>query len=147
MKRPYSNLRTTLLNAAVLTAITQGPALQAANLYWDVNAATPGAGTAGGTWDAGTNWTTDSTGSSATTGWTNGESAVFSASTDGTVAKTVTIAGTVATPSILLEEAGPVTLSGGSIDITGGSVFNTSILGATTGLSLTWNPSSPAPAP
>ncbi len=140
MKRPNSNLRKTLLNTAVFTAIAQGPALQAANLYWDVNGATPGAGTAGGTWDSGTNWSADSTGSSATTGWTNGESAVFSASTDATAAKTVTIAGTVATPSILLEENGLVTLSGGSIDITGGSVFNTAVLGAAGGRSLTWNP-------
>jgi fibronectin-binding autotransporter adhesin len=41
-------------------------------------------------------------------------------------------------PSILLEEAGLVTLSGGAINITGGSVFNTSALGTTGGRQLTW---------
>ncbi len=139
MKKP-TNLRSSLLNAAILTAVAAAPSVQAANLYWDVNGPTPGAGTAGSTWDSGTNWSTDSTGSSATVGWVNGESAVFSASTDATAAKTVTIAGTVATPSILLEEAGGVTLSGGSIDISGGSIFNTSVLGGTGGFQLTWNP-------
>jgi autotransporter-associated beta strand protein len=139
MKKP-TNLRSSLLNAAILTAVAAVPSVQAATLYWDVNGPTPGAGTAGGTWDSGTNWSTDSTGSSATVGWVNGESAVFSASTDATAAKTVTIAGTIATPSILLEEAGAVTLSGGSIDISGGSVFNTSVFGGTGGFQLAWNP-------
>ena len=120
MKRPNSNLRTTLLNAALLTAITQGTALHAATLYWDTNGATPASGNAGGTWDTGTNWTTDPTGALAPVAWTNGESVVFSAGTDGTATKAVTLGGTVSTPSIVLEEVGLVNITGGTIDITGG---------------------------
>lgn len=110
----------------------------AANLYWDTNGATAASGNAAGTWDSGTNWSTDAGGAIATVGWTDGSSAVFSAGTDGTTTKAVTIGGTVATPSILLEEIGLVNLTGGSINISGGSVFNTSALGAATNRSLTW---------
>ncbi len=111
---------------------------RAATLYWDTNGETPGSGNSGGAWDSGANWSTGADGDVAPQGWVNGDSAVFSAGTDGLAAKTVTLAGTVATPSILLEEAGLVTLSGGSINITGGSVFNTSALGTTGGRQLTW---------
>ncbi|QJE97462.1 beta strand repeat-containing protein [Luteolibacter luteus] len=140
MKSANSSLRTSLLNAALLTAVAHFPAAHAATLYFDTNGATAGSGNAAGTWDSGTNWTADSAGASATVGWTNGESAVFSAGTDGTAVKAVTLAGAVATPSILLEEVGLVNITGGTIDITGGSVFNSSVLGATTGRSLTWTP-------
>lgn len=140
MKSATSPLRSSLLNAALLTAVVQLPVAQAATLYFDTNGATGGSGNAAGTWDSGTNWSTDPTGAIATVGWTNGESAVFSAGTDGTATKAVTLAGTVATPSILLEEVGLVNITGGSIDITGGSVFNTSVLAAATNRSLTWTP-------
>ena len=112
----------------------------AADLYWDTNGATAASGNAAGAWDTGTNWSADAGGAVATTGWTNGSSAVFSAGTDGTATKAVTLAGTVATPSILLEEVGLVNITGGMIDITGGAVFNTSVLAGNTGRSLTWTP-------
>lgn len=110
----------------------------AANLYWDTNGATAASGNAGGTWDSATNWTSDATGAAAPVAWTNGQSAIFSAGTDGTATKTVTLAGTVATPFIQLKEVGLVQITGGVIDITGGSVFNTTALGTATGRSLTW---------
>lgn len=140
MKSANSSLRTSLLNAALLTAVVPLPVAQAANLYFDTNGATAGSGNAAGAWDSGTNWSTDATGAIATVGWTNGQSAVFSAGTDGTATKAVTLAGTIATPSILLEEVGLVNITGGTIDITGGSVFNSSVLAGTTGRSLTWTP-------
>ena len=140
MKSANSSLRTSLLNAALLTAVAQLPAAHAANLYFDTNGATSGSGNAAGAWDSGTNWSTDAAGAIATVGWTNGESAVFSAGTDGTATKAVTLAGTIATPSILVEEVGLVNITGGTIDITGGSTFNSAVLGATTGRSLTWTP-------
>ena len=132
----------TLVTAVVvsLVGLASPPAAQAGDLYWDTNADVAGSGNAGGTWDSGTNWTTDATGATATVGWISGDTAIFSASTDGTAAKTVTIAGTVATAGIRLEEAGLVTLTGGAIDITGGSTFDTSVFGAGGGGSLTWNP-------
>jgi hypothetical protein len=86
-----------------------------AQLYWDTNAGTPGSGNAGGTWDAGTNWTTDSTGNSATVGWTDGNAAIFSAGTDGTGSLTFTIAGTVDPNSITFAQDGSKTISGGNI--------------------------------
>ncbi len=131
MKNPTSNLRSALLNAALVTAITQGPALHAANLYWDTNGATAGSGNASGSWNAGTNWTTDAAGTSAPVAWSDGETAVFSAGTDG-VNLTATITGTVVTPAIIIEEAGnTVTLAGGTIESGGGSI-NSSALGVVT---------------
>lgn len=55
-----------------------------ANTYWDIDGATADAGgvAPGGTWSTtATNWTTDSTGSSAGAVWSNGNNAVFSAGT------------------------------------------------------------------
>ena len=131
--------RASLLRAALLTATASILNAPAGTLYWDTNGSTTGSGNVGGTWDSGTNWTVNSAGTAATVAWTNGENVVFSAGTDGTSTKTVTIAGTVATPSILLEELGLVNLTGGSLDITGGSTFNTSVLGTASGRSLTWS--------
>lgn len=58
-----------------------------ANTYWDIDGATADAGgvAPGGTWStSATNWTTDSTGSSAAAIWSNGNNAVFSAGTIAT---------------------------------------------------------------
>lgn len=132
---PYS--RASLVRAALLTATASILTAQAGTLYWDTNGETAGSGNVGGAWDSGTNWSANAAGGSVVA-WTNGENVVFSAGTDGITAKTVTIAGTIATPSILLEEAGVVNLTGGSINITGGSTFNTAVLGAGSGGSMTW---------
>ena len=53
---------------------------KAASSYWDIDGANPGAGgsTPGGSWE-GTFWSTDSTGSSATTTWTDGDYPIFAA--------------------------------------------------------------------
>jgi autotransporter-associated beta strand protein len=57
-------------------------------MYWDTNGVTPGSGTNGapsGIWGTtNANWSLDPTGSSATSFWTNGNSAVFSAGNDQT---------------------------------------------------------------
>jgi fibronectin-binding autotransporter adhesin len=121
----------TLTTAVVvsLTGFAMQPSASAGNLYWDTNGVDAGSGNAGGTWDSGTNWTTDASGASGTSAWLDGESAVFAAGTDGVGAYTVTIAGTVTTPSILLEEGGGKIISGGSINIGGGSI-NTVAVGA-----------------
>ncbi|QJE95576.1 beta strand repeat-containing protein [Luteolibacter luteus] len=132
---PYS--RASLARLALLTATTSLLPVHAGTLYWDTNGDTAGSGNVGGTWDSGTNWSANAAGGSVV-GWTNGESVVFSAGTDGVATKTVTIGGTVATPSIMVEEVGLVQIQGGSIDIAGGSVFDTSVLGNATNRSLTW---------
>jgi fibronectin-binding autotransporter adhesin len=96
-----------------------------AQLYWDINGASPGAGgaTPAGPWDTGTaNWTTDSTGSSATGLWTDGNTAVFAAGSDATGSYTVTVSGTPAPAGLTFEE-GDVTLDGGTLDFPGGGTF------------------------
>ncbi|MDY0170633.1 MAG: hypothetical protein RBS80_29095 [Thermoguttaceae bacterium] len=83
--------------------------IHAAVLYWDVNGATPGSGNAGGSW-AGANWTTDSSGASATMGWVDGSDAVFSAGSDGTGAWTVDVAAANRSVRNVLVQQGVVTL-------------------------------------
>lgn len=139
--KPANSFHTARILRAVLAAtfahVTHGVA---DTLYWDTNGAAPGSGNAGGSWNA-DNWSASIAGDEATQAWVGGRNAVFSAGTDGTAARTVTISGTIATPSILLKEAGLVTLSGGAIDITGGAVFDTSVLGTAGGRQLTWSSS------
>lgn len=76
-----------------------------AQLYWDTNGATPGAGNpADGTWDAAaSNWSTDSTGSSATSTYVSGSDVVFSAGSDAATAE-VTVSGTQNVSSLSFEE-------------------------------------------
>lgn len=119
MMKKRLSLRHRLVVAAT-SAISLTAGLSAGTLYWDTNSSTAGSGNAGGTWDSGTNWTTDAAGGAATVGWTNGEDVVFSAGTDGIGAWTVNIAGTVNTPSILFQETGSKIISGGTINIGGG---------------------------
>jgi autotransporter-associated beta strand protein len=120
--------RRNVLASSVVLSFGLASAIHAQTLYWDANGDTGGSGNVGGTWDTGTNWTTDALGASATVGWTNGQAAVFSAGTDGIGGFTVTVGGTVATPSILFEEAGGKTISGGTITIGGGTI-NTAAAG------------------
>lgn len=108
------------LSAALISTLAYAPLH--AQLYWDTNGATAGAGTAGvanGTWDTGTtaNWTTDSSGSSATTTYTAASDVVFSAGTDVTTAA-ITASGTPSAHSITIEEgaysfSGNISLSSG----------------------------------
>ncbi|MES2922170.1 MAG: autotransporter-associated beta strand repeat-containing protein [Verrucomicrobiota bacterium] len=112
----------------------------ATTLYWDANSTAPESGNVGGTWTtAAGNWNANPAGSGPDANFNAGDSVVFSAGTDGVDDMTVTISGTVTTPSILLKEPTLVTLAEGTIDITGGSTFDTSVLGAVTGRSLPWN--------
>jgi len=111
-----------LLISAALSGSAQG------QLYWDVNGATAGSGNLGGTWDVGvtSNWTTDSTGASATTTFTGADTnqAVFSAGADGTGPFTVTLSGSPDPNGILFEEgSGTITIIGGtSLVLSGDSV-------------------------
>ena len=94
--------------------------LQAATLHWDVNADVAGSGNAGGTWDSGitSNWSSAATGDVATTTFTDGDIAVFSAGTDGTGSWTVNVSGLVQAGGITFEEDGSKTINGGTIDAT-----------------------------
>ncbi|MCP5533179.1 MAG: autotransporter-associated beta strand repeat-containing protein [Akkermansiaceae bacterium] len=114
-----------------LAGLASQPAARAGTLYWDTNGATAGSGSGSADWDTGFNWTTAAAGDIPQVAWTDGETAVFSAGTDG-LSFTATVTGTVTTPSIVIEEAGnTVTLAGGSINIGGGSI-DSSVLGVGT---------------
>lgn len=122
----------------------------AVDYYYDANGVTAGSGNVAGAWDTGTNWSTDAAGAAATIGWTDGNSAIFSAGADGVGAWTASITGTVATPSILIKDAGAKTIAGGTITIGGGAINTvavgngdvltiSSVLAGTGGLSINAN--------
>lgn len=112
-----------------------------AQLYWDANGSVAGSGNSGGVWSAAANnWSTSSSGTTTTQGWKNGSAVVFAAGNDANLTlKTITILGTVATPSISFDDVALFNFTGGSIDISGGSIFDTSILGSATDRSLNWS--------
>ncbi|MCP5530621.1 MAG: autotransporter-associated beta strand repeat-containing protein [Opitutaceae bacterium] len=126
-------------------------------MFWDTNGATAdaaGGDTAPGVWDTGNtaNWSTSNVGTAATTTWTAGDWAVFSAGSETRGTYTVTVNGTVDVGSIILAD-GHVTLSGGTLtnlatlivsqfqtghvasDITGSQSINLTATGATLTLS------------
>jgi len=90
----------------------------AADLFWDLNGTTPGAGSApSGTWDSSTSaWSADAAGSIATIAWTNGSTAVFSAGTDALGPFVVDVIGTRTITGLRFEE-GSVTLNGGLLSL------------------------------
>ena len=95
----------------------------AQNLYWDANGTNSGgsSGTvAPGTWGTDSFWSTSSAGTNATTGWTSGNTAIFSAGTNVTGIYTVNVSGNQAAAGITFQ-AGTVTLSGGTVTLTGGA--------------------------
>ena len=94
---------------AAALPLMSSTSLQAAELFWDTNGATPGSGNAGGSW-AGTNWTTDEDGAIATTDWTGGSDAVFSAGADGTGTWTVDVGDADRSVRNVIVQEGNVTL-------------------------------------
>jgi fibronectin-binding autotransporter adhesin len=96
--------------------------LSAAIQYWDVNGATAGASNtavATGTWDTTTtNWTGDSTGSTATVVWTDGNTAIFSAGSPATATGTftVTVSGTRPVAGLTIN-TGTITMATGVVSL------------------------------
>lgn len=95
-----------------------------AQLYWDANGATPGAGgpTPSGIWDVDAFWSSAPGGDAATGPWADGNAAVFAAGTDATGAYTVTVNGAPSLTGLTFEE-GTVTVSGGTLDFPGGGTI------------------------
>ncbi|MCU0796298.1 MAG: autotransporter-associated beta strand repeat-containing protein [Akkermansiaceae bacterium] len=92
------------------------PTAMAAPLYWDIDGATPGSGGASpsGSWTSGgTTWSTDATGSSATSAYTtlDADDLVFSAAADAVGAYTVSLTDSQAAASLTIEE-GAITFEG-----------------------------------
>ncbi len=118
-----------LLTSLILLALS-GASLHAALSYWDSNGADPGAigttpGAPSGLWGADTSiladpwWSADPNGLGPTNAWVAGDTAVFSASTDATMAFDVFV-DVGNTPSVggLIFEDGQVTISGDPITMT-----------------------------
>jgi hypothetical protein len=120
-----------------MVLLVAGP-VSATPYYWDTNDVTAGSGAATGTWDTiagGTGssfWSTDSTGSSATSSITTTatDDVTFSAGTNGTTG-VVTVAGTQAVNTLTINQAG-LTLSGGTIDLSGGATGKITVNSNTT---------------
>ncbi len=130
---------TRLLSLLVLVAFFFAEApLFAATLYWDTNGSTLGATTATGTWiNAGTTWSTDSTGLSAIGSTTTSilDSLVVSAGTEVTGTSSITISGAQAANSLTFNN-GTVTLAGtagNSLTLgSGGLTMNSTLNGTLT---------------
>lgn len=85
----------------------------AADIHWDSNGTTAGAGTAPtGNWGTNAFWSTDATGSSATvSSWNTADTAVFSAGSDATSPYTITVNANTAAAGLRFEEGSVTFLS------------------------------------
>ena len=94
--------------------------------YWDANGAVAGAGTTPtGTWSTNAAfWTADATGAQATTNWTNGSAAIFSAGSDATGTFTVTVSGAPKVNDLTIGEGTP-TITGGALNFSSTSGIDT----------------------
>jgi len=115
LKTPHSKRRWLALAIAAAGALGLAHTGAAAVYYWDTNGATAGSGAATGTWGSSTFWSTDATGSSATTAYAgdNTSDLFFSAGTNGTTG-IVTVSGTQNAHSITFDDPVAITLSGGT---------------------------------
>src|SRR5262245_33228940 len=110
---------------AALMILGGGFSSARAQLYWDINGTTAGAGgtTAAGTWNSSIlNWNTDSTGAGGALVPWDGSTANFAAGSDATGSYTVTLDSIQSAVGINFEE-GSVTIGGGTeLDLTGGTI-------------------------
>jgi len=125
--------------ASVLFSLA--PCAQAANLYWDSNGTTTGAGvTPTGTWGTSAFWSTSSAGTAtpANTPTTSTDVLCFCAGTTAINAYTITVSGTQEAKLLTLEEGTP-TFTGGTINLGAGggiTLATTTVTGGTLSSSL-----------
>jgi hypothetical protein len=122
------------LSYLILASIILLPQQSFAQLYYDTNGSTPGTSTSSTQNFTDSVWTTDSTGSSATTGYTPNSDVFFSAGTNGTGTQNVTITDTESANSFTFNN-GTVTLFGSgspNLSIGAGGIAVNSTDGATT---------------
>lgn len=101
---------------ATLTLCALPGLLTAANVYWDSNSTTAGAGaTPTGNWGTSAFWSTDASGAStAVATWNAADTAVFSAGTDATNPYTITVNANTAAAGLGFEEGNVTLVSSGS---------------------------------
>jgi len=119
---------------AQLTGFVVEDAPAPSNLYYDTNGVTAGTNTTGSSNFTDSDWTTDPTGSSATSGFVGGSNVTFSAGTNGTGAQNVTVTDSEYVNSLTFNN-GTVTLLGSgsaALDIGNGGITNNSTDGPTT---------------
>ena len=117
--------RVILLLTVLICSALGSASLHAALSYWDSNGATAGAGNPPNSfsgWDVDAFWSPSSLGTSLTTTWPAGNTAVFSAGTDALDAYTVNISVSVNAGGITFEEGMP-TITGGTINMTTATDF------------------------
>ena len=115
-----------VLATLLLTATLQQA--HAANIYWDSNSSTTGAGaTPNGTWGSDSYWNTSSTGGAGTFTAALGtaNTGFFSAGTDAVNAYTVTVVGTQTAGGLTFEDGTPK-LTGGTIALSAASTITAS---------------------
>ena len=119
--------------AGAISVLLPAGAARAVPLYWDTNTnAVTGAGAVPtGVWTDPC-WNTDPAGGSLGLigNWIAGNTAIFSAGSDATAAYTVSVTGTQTVGGIVFED-GVASLSGGTLDITGGITIDTAATHAT----------------
>lgn len=121
-------------NNSSLATVFQYTVGSITDLYWDSNGSTAGAGaTPTGTWGTDNFWSSVFDGTAATGPWIADLDAVFSAGLDASGPFAVTVSGTQSANRLRFEE-GTVSLSGGTVTLTGAGEVNTaSGLSATLG--------------
>jgi fibronectin-binding autotransporter adhesin len=101
----------------------------AATRYWDRNGSTAGSGNLGGVWDTtSSNWNNNSNGNGSTNTFASGDTAIFSAGTDGI--GSITITGNATAGGLTIEEGtveftGTITLGANAIAVSSGAVLVT----------------------
>lgn len=117
MRLTFLGRLTVFLMATVLVAASG----VAQSLYWDINGPLAGTGGASpsGLWDvSSTSWSANAAGTAATSPWTPGATAIFSAGVDATGSYGITLSAPQTASGILFEE-GTITLSGERLDLIG----------------------------
>lgn len=96
----------------------------AADLYWDANGDTAGAGTTPtGTWGVDTFWNSTEAGDTTAPGaWVNGDTAIFSAGTDAVDPFTISTSGVISVAGLVFQEGTPTIAGTGSLSFGTGPI-------------------------
>jgi autotransporter-associated beta strand protein len=126
--------RNAVLKAALLACAlgVAGPGLRAADLFWDSNGATAGAGaTPTGIWGTDLFWNDLADGTGTSAAWIPNSTAIFSAGTDATTEYTINIIANQTAAGLVMQEGtahftnAAVVLGAGNITVNSGATLST----------------------